>query len=120
MTNNLVGKTMGTARALFEPLRSLGFAGISAAYAAVGDPLDNPCRAFCITNNTQGDLIFSLDNTEADGHMFVAAGSYKLYDIQANMNTQFDDRYVIAKATQFYVKQVTAPVDGEVYIECLY
>ena len=111
---------MGQARAFFEPLRSLAFGGISAAYAAVGDPLDNQVRAFCITNDTQGDMIFSLDNTLAAGHMFVAAGSYKLYDVQANMNAQFDDRYVLAVGEQFYVKQVSAPVDGTVCIECMY
>ncbi len=77
-------------------------------------------RAFCITNNTQGDLIFSLDSSDAAGHMFVARGSYKLYDVQANMNTQFDDKYVLAIGEQFYVKQVTAPTSGEVYIECMY
>jgi hypothetical protein len=108
------------ARAFFEPMRSLGFAGISGSYAAVGTPLDNPVRAFCITNNTQGDMIFSIDNTVAAGHMFIAAGSYKLYDVQANINPQFDDKYVLAVGTQFYVKQSTAPVAGDVYIECIY
>lgn len=108
------------ARAFFEPLRSLAFGGISGTYAAVGDPLDHMVRVFCITNNTQGDMIFSLDNTNAAGDMFVAAGSYKLYDIQANINPQFDDKYVLAVGTQFYVKQSTAPVSGGVFIECLY
>lgn len=108
------------ARAHFESLRTLGFAGISAAYAAVGTPLLNQVRAFCITNNTQGDMIFSLDNTNASGHMFVAAGSYKLYDVQANINPQFDDKYVLAVGDQFYVKQSTPPVDGAVFVECLY
>lgn len=111
---------MGQCRAFFEPLRSLDFGGISGAYAAVGSPLDNPVRAFCITNDTEGDMIFSLDNTLAEGHMFIAAGSYKLYDVQANMNAQFDDKYVLAVGEQFYVKQVTAPVSGNVYVECLY
>lgn len=109
-----------TSRVFFEPMRSLAFGGISAAYATVGDPLDNPVRAFCITNDTQGDMIFSLDSTLVAGHMFVAAGSYKLYDLQSNMNAQFDDKYVLAVGEQFYVKQVTAPVDGTVYIECIY
>jgi len=108
------------ARAFFEPLRTLAFGGISGAYAAVGSPLDNRVRAFCITNNTQGDMIFSLDSSEAAGHMFVAAGSYKLYDIQANINPQFDDKFVLAIGEQFYVKQSTAPVDGDIWIECLY
>jgi len=108
------------ARAFFEPLRTLAFGGISGAYAAVGSPLDNMVRVFCITNNTEGDMIFSLDNSVADGHMFVAAGSYKLYDIQANINPQFDDKYVLAIGEQFYVKQNTAPVSGDIWIECLY
>lgn len=111
---------MGQVRAFFDPLRSLAFGGISGTYAAVGAPLANPVRAFCITNNTQGDLIFSLDNTVTAGNMFVAAGSYKLYDVQANINPQFDDKYVLAVGQQFYVKQITAPVAGNVYIECLY
>jgi len=110
----------GVARAFFEPLRSLAFGGISGAYATVGGPLLHQVRAFCITNDTEGDMIFSLDNTVTEGHMFVAAGSYKLYDVQANMNTQFDDKYVLAKGEQFYVKQSTAPVSGAVYIEVLY
>jgi hypothetical protein len=107
-------------RAFFEPLRSLAFGGISGTYAAVGTPLENPVRAFCITNNTQGDMIFAIDNTVAAGHMFVAAGSYKLYDVQSNINPQFDDKFVLAVGTQFYVKQNTAPVAGDVWIECLY
>jgi len=107
-------------RAFFEPLRTLGFAGISAAYAAVGTPTTHTARVFCITNDTEGDMIFSTDNSVAAGEMFCAAGSYKLYDIQANMNAQFDDKYVLEVGTQFYVKQVTAPTSGSVYVEILY
>lgn len=110
----------GTSRAYFEAMRTLGFAGISAAYAAVGLPFDHQIRCFCITNNTQGDLIFSLDSSVAAGNMFVARGSYKLYDVQSNMNSNFDDKYVLQATTQFYVKQVTAPTSGDVYIEALY
>ena len=106
-------------RAYFESLKTLAFGGISGAYAAVGSATACPIRAFCITNNTQGDMIFSTDNTDASGHMFISQGSYKLYDIQANQNAQFDDKYVLPTGTQFYVKQITAPVDGDVYIECL-
>lgn len=110
----------GVSRAHFEPLRTIGFAGISAAYAAVGTPLAQQVRAFCITNNTQGDIIVSLDNALVAGHMFIARGSYKLYDVQSNMNTQFDDKFVLAIGEQFYVKQVTAPTSGNLYIECLF
>jgi len=107
-------------RAFFEPLRTLAFGGISGSYAAIGTPLEHQVRAVCITNDTQGDMIFSLDDTVAAGQMFIARGSYKLYDVQANMNAQFDDKYVLAVGTQFFVKQDSAPVDGAVYVECMY
>jgi len=106
--------------ARFDSLRTLNFSGISGTYAAVGTAVTHRLTAICITNNTAGHLIFSTDATDADGHMFVAAGSYKLYDIQANMNAQFDDKYVLPVGTTFYVKQVTAPVSGDVYVECLF
>lgn len=107
-------------RAHFETLRTLAFGAISGTYAAVGAPLANMVRAFCITNNTQGDMVFSLDSTNADGNMFIARGGYKLYDVQSNINPQFDDKYVLAIGEQFYVKQLTAPISGAVYIECIY
>lgn len=110
----------GVARAHFEPLRSLAAGSISGTYAAIGSPLEHYVRAFCITNTTQGDVIISTDDDIVEGEIFIAAGSYKLYDIQSNMNVQFDDKYVLAIGTQFYVKQSTATVDGSVYIECLY
>lgn len=107
-------------RAFFEPLRTLAFGGISGSYAAVGDPTEHVVKVFCITNNTQGDMIFSIDNTVSAGQMYVAAGSYKLYDVQANMNAQFDDQFVFPVGTQFYVKQDTVPTDGAVYVEVIY
>jgi len=106
-------------RANFEPLRSLGFASISASYAAVGTPSTHPVRAFCLNNNTQGDMIFSRDNTLSEGELFVKAGSYKLWDVQSNRKTTNEDRYVLDEGTQWYVKQITAPVSGAVYIENL-
>ena len=41
-------------RAIFEPLRSLGFASITASYVAIGTPLANQARIFKIDNkNTE-------------------------------------------------------------------
>lgn len=107
-------------RVYLDTLRSLGFAGISAAYAAVGTPFTVEPRIICITNNTQGDMIFSDDNTVAAGKLFVKAGSYKLYDLTANINPEHDDNFVLAQGTQIYVKQSTAPQSGDVYIELIY
>lgn len=104
--------------ARFDELRSLAFGGISGTYAAVGAPMDHMVRLVCITNNTEGDMLFTTDNTRDE--LFITAGSYKLFDIQANQNDNFDDKYVLPINTQFYVKQSTAPVSGAVYIEAMY
>ena len=107
-----------SSRALFEAIKTLGFAGISGAYASVGSPTEFPIRAFCISNNTAGDLYFTTNVLQDE--MFLAAGSFRLYDLQSNINPQFDDKFVLPIGTQFSVKQITAPVDGSVYVECIY
>jgi hypothetical protein len=109
---------MGVARAFFDSIRTIAFGGISGTYAVVGSPLTVLARGVCFTNNTQGDMYFTDDNTK--DKIFVAAGSFKLWDVQANINPQFDDKYVLPIGTQFYVKQITAPVSGSVYIEVIY
>lgn len=111
---------MAAKKVYFDTLRSLAFGGISGTYAAVGTALTVNPRIMCITNKTAGDMIFSVDNTNASGNLFVAAGSFKLFDLTANLAVQLDDTFVIAIGTQWYVKQVTSPVSGAVYIEFIY
>lgn len=107
-----------TSRVFFENIRSLAFGGISGAYAVVGPVTTHEVRVICISNGTAGDMMFTTDNTV--DQIFVAAGGFKLFDLQSNMNAQFDDKFVLKIGTQFYVKQITAPVSGSVYIECIY
>lgn len=111
---------MSAKKVYFDTLRSLAFGGISAVYATVGSAFTVNARIICFTNKTQGDMIFSVDDTNADGNLFVAAGSFKLFDLTANLVPGKDDNFVIAEGTQFYVKQVTAPVSGAVYIDAVY
>ena len=105
------------ARAKFGTIRSLAAGGISGSYASVGTALTDAAVAVCFTNNTQGDMMFTTDTNE--DQIFVASGSFKLWDIQSNRNGQFDDRLLIPAGTQFSVKQVEAPVDGSVYVEVI-
>ena len=111
---------MSAKKVYFDTLRSLAFGSISGTYAAVGTPFTVEARIICFTNKTQGDMIFSTDSTNADGQILVPAGSFKLYDLTANLIPGKDDSFVIAKGTQFYVKQSAAPVSGAVYIENVY
>jgi len=107
----------GQAKAFFEPLRSILSGAISGTYADVGLPTENPVRIFKVSNNTKGDMVLSV--TPGQDDMFVAAGAFTLYDVQANMNPQSDDSYVLPKGTQFRVKEVSAASQGAVYIEVI-
>ena len=111
---------MSAKKVYFDTLRSLAFGSISGTYAAVGTALTINARIICFTNKTQGDMIFSTDNTNAAGQILVPAGSFKLYDLTANLVPGKDDSFVLAIGTQFYVKQVAAPTSGAVYIELVY
>lgn len=105
------------ARAFFEPIRTIAFGAISGAYASVGAPSTREIRVFCISNNTQGDMYLTTDTSE--DQIFVPSGSFRLYDVQANVGPS-DDKYVFPVGTQFSVKQITAPTSGSVYIEFIY
>lgn len=111
---------MSAKKVYFDTLRTLAFGGISAAYAAVGTALTVNPRIMCITNRTAGDMIFSTNNTITAGQLFVPSGSFKLFDLTANLVPGKDDSFVIAAGTIMYVKQVTAPTSGAVYIEYIY
>lgn len=104
-------------RVFFESIKTLGFAGIGAAYAPVGAATTYEVRIIKISNNTEGDLYFSIDGVI--DHMFLPKGTFTLYDLQANRHSK-TDKFVLEVGTQFYVKQITAPVSGAVYIECIY
>lgn|SRR5690606_1441089 len=99
-------------RALFEPLRSLAFGGIGAAYAAIGTPLARPARLVKIDNLTNASLLFSIDGST--DHTIIPGYSFFLMDIATNQeDTQGFD---IAKGTIFYVKRSGTPTEGAVYV----
>jgi hypothetical protein len=107
-------------RAQFDTLRTLAHGGISGTYAPVGSPFTIAPRIICITNLTNGDMIFSDDSSNSDGKLIVGAGGFKLFDIQSNMNPNIDDGFLLGIGTQMYVKQSTAATSGSVYIELIY
>ena len=100
-----------------EACRSLAAAGISGAYATVGTPTTRLTRIIMVTNATQGDLWITWDNSK---DMFpVLAGGFVLFDVASQMKTHGEDGYFLPIGTQFYCKQITAPVDKSVYISCV-
>lgn len=100
-----------------ETLRELAFGSISAAWAAIGGVTTHPIRVFCITNNTEGTMYFSIDGTNI--HFYVPKGSFKLIDVSSNKG-KFESKFVLPVGTTFYVKQKSAPTSGEVTVEAIY
>lgn len=102
-----------------DTLRSKAGASVTGSYTTLGSALTHPLRVFKITNNTDGDLLISLDGT--NDHFFVPAGSFTLYDISANVApVGVLDNYMLGIGSQFYVKTSSAATSGAVYVEGLY
>lgn len=107
-------------KAVFESLRSLAFGGISGTYAAVGTAFDHPIRILTISNQTDGDMIFSFDEGNADGNIFLFAGEQRTYNFTSNMIPGKDDNLVLPEGTEVFVKESTAPSSGGVTVEAVY
>jgi hypothetical protein len=71
----------------------------------------------CITNNTDGDMIFSIDGVNA--HFFLPKSSFRLYDFTTNKKL-VDQLFAISQGVQIYVKYSTMPSTGSVYVEAIY
>jgi hypothetical protein len=109
---------MFTNQAKVDTLRSLANGSIGATYTAVGPPFGFQARIICFTNTTNEDVMFSMNGTT--DQLIVPAGSFKLFDITMNHRPVNMDDFCFAIGTQWYVKYVSAPSSGSVYIEVVY
>ena len=99
-------------RFFMEPLRSLAFGSIGAAYVLVGSSLQGPARSFLIQNFTDASLIFSWGN-DID-HFILPANSQFLYDLSANKTHKKEN--LLSANTSLYVKEESvSPTSGNVY-----
>jgi hypothetical protein len=103
----------------FDTLVSIVYSDIEDTYVDFGSALTNNWRMFKVTNNTDGDMIISLNGTT--DNMFVPAGSFTLYDLATNApNVHNTDSFVMAKGTQFSIRWSTEPTTGDVWLEGVY
>lgn len=107
-------------KARIDTVRTLAYTSISGSYAAVGTGFNVEARIICITNNTDADMIFSLDPAVTDGQLYLPKGTFKLFDVTTNMNPNIDDTVVFEIGTTVYVKQASSPGSGNVIVEILY
>jgi hypothetical protein len=109
---------MFTNKAQVDVLRTLAFGSVGATYTAVGAPFAYQARIICFTNTTNEDVIFSMNGTI--DQLIVPAGSFKLFDITMNHRPVNMDDFCFPIGTQWYVRYVTSPSSGAVYIEVVY
>ena len=100
-----------------ETLRSLAFGSISGTYAAVGVAFSAPISLIQLQNLTDTSMYFSLDGI--NDHFILVANSSLVLDITGN-HAADDNGLYFAKGCIVYVKQVTAPASGSVYVSTVY
>jgi hypothetical protein len=104
-------------RVAFEPVRTVAFGGIGAAYAAVGTATIDQARLVSIFNATDANVTISLDG--ATDHIIVGAGSGQVFDLTAN-EVQNDGLF-LKKGTIFSAKRTSgAPSTGSLWIQVMY
>lgn len=105
-------------RLLMEPMRSLAFGSIGAAYMGVGTAFAHPIRIFHLQNLTDQLLIFSADGI--DDHLALPSLGFLLVDVAANKTTVGGGFY-FAQGDRVYVKEDAAsPTSGAVYLTVMY
>lgn len=102
-----------------DALRTKAYGAITGSYTTIGTAITKNWRMFRIINNTNGDMLISVDGTT--DNLFIPAFSFLLYDLSTNaVNVSDSDSFVMAIGTQFYVKYNSAPTSGDVWIEGIY
>ena len=102
--------------ATFDQLRIVAFGSITGSYAALGVPFAHMVRVVILTNSTDKDVKISIDGV--NDYLYLTAGTFKLLDISTNRETACN--FYLPIGTQFYVKYVSAPGSGNVFIETVY
>lgn len=106
-------------RVLPEPVRTLGFASISGAYAGIGTAFANPVHWFMVQNLTDVPVMISWDGVN-DAFPLPNNG-YVIMDVGSN-KTQTGGAFYVAQGTRFYAKQIgaVAPTVLGVYLSIFY
>lgn len=103
-------------RMMAEPVRSLAFGSIGAAYMGVGTSVDAPSRMIYIQNITNANLMFSFDGV--NDHFPLPANGYILLDVTANKTAEAG--FFLAQNQRLYVKEIDTPTSGAVYFTSFY
>ncbi len=105
-------------RMLYEPLRGTDFSDITGAYTGIGAPFANPILWFHIINNTNEDVVISLNGI--DDHDIVAANGFFLYDYSSN-KANAGGLLEQPQGDRIYARaQSSLPTIGSLYVTVVY
>jgi len=104
---------MSSLRLQADPLHSLAFGSIGAAYMGIGAAFDESARMVYISNLTDESLLFSWDGIT--DHFPVYAYSALLLTITQN-NEDVSEGFSLPALRRLYVKQLGIPSAGSVYV----
>ena len=100
-----------------EPIRSRGFATITANYLSVGNELNNAASFIVFQNLTDAEVMISFNGV--DDHLALPEFGGLVLDVTANMTRE--GGFFVAEGTQFYVKAIgNLPSAGSFYISLFY
>lgn len=100
----------------FEPVRSLDFTSIGAAYMGVGTAISHPARQIFIQNLTDATVMFSFNGV--DDHFPLPSNGFFLDDITSNKS--LGQGFFLGEGERLYVKEVGTPTSGSVYFSVFY
>lgn len=114
----MAGNTPTGVRIALDPLRFIFNDVITSPdYVELGVPFENFCRILAISNNTNKDILVSLNKITP--HFYIAANGFIVRDYSSNK----DNKTGIATlplGTQLWVAGVDKPTSGYVYAEVTY
>lgn len=96
----------------FQPLMIYPYASIEVNYTLVGIVDEAPVRVSKMTNTTNQDVLISYDGVI--DHDVLPNNSFVLYDFSSNSGRE--NVIVVPKGTMIYVKYISAPNAGAVYV----
>ena len=103
-------------RLAVETVRELAFGSIGVSYMGIGTALTKPIRMLYIQNLTDAHLMFSLDGV--NDNFPLPSNGYLILDITANKT--FDQGFFLGEGQRIYVKNITVPSSGSVYVSTFY
>lgn len=100
----------------FDALRSVANGSITNSYAFLGSQFTHAMRILHFINGTNADMLISFDGTT--DNLIVLAGSFVLYDFTSDEDAP--EQFRVQNGTQTYVKYVSAPSSGSIYLISVY